>query len=40
MIFIPCKDGVSHNEMESVKKTDAIAGANVLLQALLYQAST
>jgi N-carbamoyl-L-amino-acid hydrolase len=40
MIFIPCKDGLSHNELESVKKVDAIAGANVLLQALLYQALT
>jgi len=31
MIFIPCKDGVSHNELESVMKSDAIAGVNVLL---------
>lgn len=40
MIFIPCKDGLSHNELESVKKSDAIAGANVLLQALLDQSSS
>jgi len=40
MIFIPCKDGLSHNELESVKKSDAIAGANVLLQALLDQTAS
>lgn len=35
MIFIPCKDGLSHNELEDAKKEDVIAGANVLLQAML-----
>jgi beta-ureidopropionase / N-carbamoyl-L-amino-acid hydrolase len=35
MIFIPCKDGLSHNELESAKKEDASAGASVLLQAML-----
>lgn len=39
MIFIPCEDGLSHNELENVKKTDVIAGANVLLQAVLTQAA-
>jgi N-carbamoyl-L-amino-acid hydrolase len=39
MIFIPCEDGLSHNELENVKKTDVIAGANVLLQAVLAQAA-
>ncbi|MEM7113705.1 MAG: Zn-dependent hydrolase [Chloroflexota bacterium] len=35
MIFIPCKDGLSHNELEDAKKEDVIAGGNVLLQAML-----
>ena len=35
MIFIPCKDGLSHNELESAKKEDVIDGANVLLHAVL-----
>jgi len=35
MIFIPCKDGLSHNELESIEKEDAIAGTNVLLNAVL-----
>lgn len=35
MIFIPCKDGLSHNELESAKKEDVIAGTNVLLHATL-----
>jgi beta-ureidopropionase / N-carbamoyl-L-amino-acid hydrolase len=30
MIFIPCKDGISHNEAEEVTPTDATAGARVL----------
>ena len=32
MIFIPCKDGVSHNESESVTPADAIAGARILAE--------
>jgi N-carbamoyl-L-amino-acid hydrolase len=39
MIFIPCKDGISHNETEEITKEDAAAGCNVLLQALLEQAA-
>ena len=35
MIFIPCKDGLSHNERESIEPTDAASGANVLLHAVL-----
>lgn len=35
MIFIPCKDGVSHNEIEDAKAADLEAGANVLLRAML-----
>jgi N-carbamoyl-L-amino-acid hydrolase len=34
MIFIPCKDGISHNEAESVTKDDAVAGARVLAEAV------
>ncbi|MEO0339722.1 MAG: M20/M25/M40 family metallo-hydrolase, partial [Bacteroidota bacterium] len=35
MIFIPCKDGLSHNELESATREDVIDGANVLLHAVL-----
>ncbi|MEO0565216.1 MAG: M20/M25/M40 family metallo-hydrolase, partial [Chloroflexota bacterium] len=35
MIFVPCKDGISHNEAESAKQEDLEAGGNVLLQAVL-----
>ena len=35
MIFVPCKDGVSHNEAESAEKADCAAGANVLLHTVL-----
>jgi N-carbamoyl-L-amino-acid hydrolase len=38
MIFIPCKDGISHNEIEDAKPEHITAGANVLLQAMLAQA--
>lgn len=35
MIFIPCKDGISHNEAESATPQDVHAGCNVLLHAVL-----
>ncbi len=35
MIFIPCKDGVSHNEIEDAKAEHLEAGANVLLHTML-----
>lgn len=35
MIFVPCEGGVSHNEAENIKPEHAIAGANVLLNAIL-----
>ena len=38
MILIPCEDGLSHNELENAQKGDVIAGANVLLHAILDQA--
>lgn len=33
MIFIPCKDGVSHNEAESILSSHATAGTRVLAEA-------
>ncbi|WP_373717199.1 Zn-dependent hydrolase [Roseateles sp.] len=38
MIFIPCKDGISHNEIEDAKPEHLEAGCNVLLQAMLARA--
>jgi N-carbamoyl-L-amino-acid hydrolase len=35
MIFIPCKDGISHNETESAEPAHVGAGASVLLGAIL-----
>jgi N-carbamoyl-L-amino-acid hydrolase len=35
MIFVPCKDGLSHNEAESATLEDCAAGAQVLLEAAL-----
>ena len=35
MIFVPCKDGISHNEAEFSSKEQCAAGAQVLLQAVL-----
>jgi len=40
MIFIPCKDGISHNEIEDAKPEHIEAGCNVLLQAMLARAGT
>ncbi len=39
MIFVPCENGVSHNEAESAKPEDLEAGANVLLHAVMQMAS-
>jgi N-carbamoyl-L-amino-acid hydrolase len=38
MIFVPCKDGISHNEIEDAKPGDLAAGCNVLLHAMLARA--
>lgn len=38
MIFVPCLDGISHNEIESATAADLAAGANVLLHAMLASA--
>ena len=39
MIFTPCKDGLSHNEAESIEPAEAEAGAQVLFQAVLARAN-
>ncbi len=38
MIFVPCLDGISHNEIEDAKPEHLEAGCNVLLQAVLRSA--
>ena len=38
MIFVPCKDGISHNEIEDASPEHLAAGCNVLLHAMLEQA--
>ena len=38
MIFIPCKDGISHNEIEDALPAHIEAGCNVLLLAMLDRA--
>jgi N-carbamoyl-L-amino-acid hydrolase len=35
MIFIPCKDGISHHESESIKPEHALAGARVLAEVVM-----
>lgn len=39
MIFIPCENGISHNEAENAFIEDIEAGANVLLHAMLIMAN-
>jgi N-carbamoyl-L-amino-acid hydrolase len=38
MIFVPCKDGISHNEIEDAQPEHLAAGATVLLHAMLSRA--
>lgn len=38
MVFVPCIDGISHNEVEDAKPEWIEAGCNVLLQAMLARA--
>src|ERR1700742_433286 len=35
MVFVPCKDGISHNELEDALQADCAAGANVLMHTVL-----
>jgi len=39
MIFTPCLNGISHNEIESAEPDDLEAGCNVLLQAMIDRAN-
>lgn len=39
MIFVPCRDGISHNEIEDADKGDVAAGAQILLQAMIERAN-
>ena len=38
MIFIPCRAGLSHNEIEHAEPAHLEAGANVLLHCMLEKA--
>ncbi|MDD9905117.1 MAG: Zn-dependent hydrolase [Rhodospirillaceae bacterium] len=38
MIFVPCEDGISHNEIENATPEDIAAGCQVLLHAILDRA--
>ncbi len=38
MVFIPCRDGISHNEIESATSEHVAAGADVLLRAIVEKA--
>ncbi|WP_339635273.1 Zn-dependent hydrolase [uncultured Sneathiella sp.] len=39
MIFVPCEDGISHNEAEEATPEDLAAGCNVLLHAVVERAN-
>jgi N-carbamoyl-L-amino-acid hydrolase len=39
MIFVPCKDGISHNEAESVLITDIVAGTKVFVEVIAQLAA-
>ena len=38
MVFIPCIDGISHNEVEDIEPEWSTAGANVMFRAMLSKA--
>ncbi len=38
MVFIPCVDGLSHNEAEDALPEDVTSGTNVLVNAVLARA--
>lgn len=38
MIFVPCDNGISHNEAENISSSQAVEGCNVLLHAMLQSA--
>jgi N-carbamoyl-L-amino-acid hydrolase len=39
MIFVPCKDGISHNVRESATREDLAAGTRVLVNVLVTLAN-
>ena len=39
MIFVPCVDGISHNEFEDARPEDLAIGTQVLLDSMLAYAS-
>jgi beta-ureidopropionase / N-carbamoyl-L-amino-acid hydrolase len=39
MIFVPCENGISHNERENAKPEDLAAGARVLAECLVQLAN-
>ena len=39
MIFMPCEDGISHNEIENATRDDCGAGCDVLLRAMVERAN-
>jgi N-carbamoyl-L-amino-acid hydrolase len=39
MVFVPCENGISHNEIENATPEDCAAGANVLMHAMLQRAN-
>lgn len=39
MVFIPCENGISHNEIENATKDDVAAGCDVLLRAMIERAN-
>jgi N-carbamoyl-L-amino-acid hydrolase len=39
MIFVPCADGISHNEIEDAKPEDLAMGCTVLINAMLERAN-
>ncbi|QEX24147.1 Zn-dependent hydrolase [Hypericibacter adhaerens] len=39
MVFVPCEDGISHNEIENASKDDVAAGCDVLLRAMIERAN-
>jgi N-carbamoyl-L-amino-acid hydrolase len=38
MVFVPCEDGISHNEIENATPEDLAAGCDVLLRAMVARA--
>lgn len=40
MVFVPCEDGISHNEIENATPEDLAAGCQILLDAMLERAGT